>query len=42
MNFCGNMGGVVVSILIGLIVQFSGSYFLALIFFVVVAVLPPA
>ncbi len=39
MNFCGNMGGVVVPILIGLIVQFSGSYFLALIFFVVVAAL---
>ncbi|MCY1523669.1 putative glucarate transporter [compost metagenome] len=39
MNFCGNMAGVVVPILIGLIVQFSGSYFLALIFFVVMAAL---
>jgi ACS family D-galactonate transporter-like MFS transporter len=37
MNFCGNMVGVIVPILIGLIVQFSGSYFLALIFFVVMA-----
>ncbi|AYF86852.1 MFS transporter [Pseudomonas sp. JS3066] len=39
MNFCGNMAGVVVPILIGLIVEFSGSYFLALIFFVVMAAL---
>ncbi|MBD1554797.1 MFS transporter [Pseudomonas typographi] len=38
MNFWGNMAGVVVPILIGLIVQFTGSYFLALIFFVVMAV----
>jgi nitrate/nitrite transporter NarK len=37
MNFCGNMVGVIVPILIGLIVQFTGSYFLALIFFVVMA-----
>lgn len=37
MNFCGNMVGVLVPILIGLIVQFTGSYFLALIFFVVMA-----
>ncbi|MFJ3485976.1 MFS transporter [Pseudomonas sp. NPDC090202] len=39
MNFCGNMAGVVVPILIGLIVQFTGSYFLVLIFFVGVALL---
>ncbi|WP_407935784.1 MFS transporter [Cupriavidus necator] len=39
MNFCGNMAGVVVPILIGGIVQWSGSYFLALLFFVVMAVL---
>ncbi|SPA37003.1 Major facilitator superfamily MFS_1 [Cupriavidus taiwanensis] len=39
MNFCGNMAGVVVPILIGVIVQWSGSYFLALLFFVVMAVL---
>lgn len=37
MNFGGNMVGVIVPILIGLIVQFTGSYFLALIFFVVMA-----
>ncbi len=37
MNFCGNMVGVIVPILIGLIVQYTGSYFLALIFFVVMA-----
>jgi ACS family D-galactonate transporter-like MFS transporter len=37
MNLCGNMVGVIVPILIGLIVQFTGSYFLALIFFVVMA-----
>ncbi|WP_437882563.1 MFS transporter [Pseudomonas sp. LRF_L74] len=37
MNFWGNMAGVVVPILIGLIVQFTGSYFLALIFFVAMA-----
>ncbi|WXL26979.1 MFS transporter [Ectopseudomonas mendocina] len=37
MNFCGNMVGVIVPILIGLIVQFTASYFLALIFFVVMA-----
>jgi ACS family D-galactonate transporter-like MFS transporter len=39
MNFCGNMAGVIVPILIGLIVQFTGSYFLVLIFFVVMAML---
>lgn len=38
MNFWGNMSGVLVPILIGLIVQFTGSYFLALIFFVAMAV----
>lgn len=37
MNFCGNMVGVIVPILIGLIVQFSASYFLALMFFVAMA-----
>lgn len=39
MNFCGNMAGVVVPILIGVIVQWSGSYYLALMFFVVMATL---
>ncbi|HDR9871833.1 TPA: MFS transporter [Burkholderia cenocepacia] len=39
MNFCGSMVGVVVPILIGVIVQWSGSYFLALLFFVAMAVL---
>lgn len=34
-----NMAGVIVPILIGLIVQFTGSYFLVLIFFVVMAML---
>ncbi len=38
MNFCGNMAGVVVPVLIGVIVQWSGSYFLALLFFVAMAV----
>lgn len=38
MNFCGNIVGVIVPILIGLIVQFTGTYFLALMFFVVMAV----
>jgi ACS family D-galactonate transporter-like MFS transporter len=37
MNFWGNMSGVLVPILIGLIVQFTGSYFMALIFFVAMA-----
>ena len=37
MNFCGNIVGVLVPIMIGLIVQFTGTYFLALMFFVVVA-----
>jgi len=39
MNFCGNMAGVLVPIVIGLIVQFTGDYFFALIFFVAAAVL---
>ncbi|HGY9625925.1 TPA: MFS transporter [Pseudomonas putida] len=39
MNFCGNMAGVLVPIAIGLIVQFTGEYFYALIFFVVAALL---
>ncbi len=39
MNFCGNMAGVLVPIVIGLIVQFTGEYFFALIFFVVAALL---
>lgn len=39
MNFCGNMAGVLVPIIIGLIVQFTGEYFFALIFFVIAAVL---
>lgn len=39
MNFCGNMAGVLVPVVIGLIVQFTGDYFFALIFFVVAAVL---
>ena len=34
-----HMAGVIVPILIGLIVQFTGSYFLVLIFFVVMAML---
>jgi MFS transporter, ACS family, D-galactonate transporter len=33
MNLGGNIGGVVVPIVVGLIVQFTGSYFLALMFF---------
>ena len=37
MNFGGNIVGVIVPILIGLIVQFTGTYFLALMFFVVAA-----
>ncbi|WP_414449473.1 MFS transporter [Burkholderia sp. 22PA0099] len=37
MNFSGNIVGVIVPILIGLIVQFTGTYFLALMFFVVAA-----
>lgn len=37
MNFCGNIVGVIVPILIGLIVQVTGTYFLALMFFVCAA-----
>ncbi|WP_213308378.1 MFS transporter [Paraburkholderia sacchari] len=37
MNFCGNIVGVVVPILIGVIVQTTGTYFLALMFFVAAA-----
>ncbi len=37
MNFSGNIVGVIVPILIGLIVQFTGTYFLALMFFVAAA-----
>lgn len=38
MNFVGNIAGIFVPIFIGYIVQTTGSYFLALMFFVVVAV----
>ena len=33
MNLGGNIGGIAVPILVGLIVQTTGSYFLALMFF---------
>jgi len=33
MNFGGNLGGIFVPIIIGVIVQATGSYFLALMFF---------
>ncbi|PYS51199.1 MAG: MFS transporter [Acidobacteria bacterium] len=33
MNFAGNIGGILVPIIIGVIVQVTGSYFLALMFF---------
>ena len=33
MNLGGNIAGVAVPVIVGLIVQFTGSYFLALIFF---------
>ena len=33
MNFMGNVGGILVPIIVGLIVQATGSYFYALIFF---------
>ncbi len=39
MNFCGNMAGVLVPIVIGLIVQLTGDYFYALTFFVAAAAL---
>jgi MFS transporter, ACS family, D-galactonate transporter len=34
MNFCGTLSGIFVPIIIGLIVQYTGSYFMALMFFV--------
>ena len=33
MNFAGNVGGILVPIIVGVIVQVTGSYFLALMFF---------
>ena len=33
MNFAGNVAGILVPILVGVIVQLTGSYFLALMFF---------
>jgi ACS family D-galactonate transporter-like MFS transporter len=33
MNLGGNIGGISVPIIVGMIVQFTGSYFLALMFF---------
>lgn len=33
MNFAGNVGGILVPIIVGVIVQLTGSYFLALMFF---------
>ena len=33
MNFCGNIAGITVPIIIGIIVQITGSYFLAMMFF---------
>jgi ACS family D-galactonate transporter-like MFS transporter len=33
MNLGGNIGGICVPIIVGMIVQFTGSYFLALMFF---------
>jgi MFS transporter, ACS family, D-galactonate transporter len=33
MNLGGNIGGILVPVLVGLIVQMTGSYFLALMFF---------
>jgi ACS family D-galactonate transporter-like MFS transporter len=33
MNFCGNIAGILVPIIVGVIVQVTGSYFLALMFF---------
>jgi MFS transporter, ACS family, D-galactonate transporter len=38
MNFVGNIAGIFVPIFIGFIVGMTGSYFLALMFFVAVAV----
>jgi len=34
MNFCGTLSGITVPIIIGLIVQYTGSYFMAMMFFV--------
>lgn len=39
MNFAGNIGGVLVPIIVGVIVQSTGSYFLALMFFTACGVL---
>jgi len=39
MNFAGNVGGIVVPIIVGVIVQATGSYFLALMFFTACGVL---
>ena len=33
MNFAGNVAGILVPIIVGVIVQLTGSYFLALMFF---------
>jgi ACS family D-galactonate transporter-like MFS transporter len=33
MNFAGNVAGIIVPIIVGFIVQISGSYFLAMMFF---------
>jgi ACS family D-galactonate transporter-like MFS transporter len=33
MNFCGNIAGITVPIIVGIIVQITGSYFLAMMFF---------
>ena len=39
MNFAGNIGGILVPIIVGIIVQLTGSYFFALMFFTASAVL---
>jgi MFS transporter, ACS family, D-galactonate transporter len=39
MNFAANLGGILVPIIVGVIVQMTGSYFLALMFFSVSGVL---
>jgi ACS family D-galactonate transporter-like MFS transporter len=33
MNFCGNIAGITVPVIVGIIVQITGSYFLAMMFF---------
>jgi ACS family D-galactonate transporter-like MFS transporter len=38
MNFAGNIAGITVPIIVGFIVQSTGSYFLALMFFAASAV----